>query len=62
MVAESTALNVSFVALAASAGANDNGSGWVDFEKPLDMLLAEELEMWKEKENNSMDHCSWQAL
>jgi len=25
------------------------------FEKPLDMLLEEELEMWKEKENDSMD-------
>jgi len=45
MVAASTATNVSFVAFAASAGANDNGSGWGDFEKPLDMLLEEELEM-----------------
>jgi len=55
VLAASTASNVSSVALAASAGANDNGSGWGDFEKPLDMLLEEELEMWKEKENDSMD-------
>jgi len=55
VVATSTASNVSSVAFAASAGANDNGSGWGDFEKPLDMLLEEELEMWKEKENDSMD-------
>jgi len=54
-VKASTASNVSSVALAASAGANDNGSGWGDFEKPLDMLLEEELKMWKEKENDSMD-------
>jgi len=39
VVATSTASNVSSVAFAASAGANDNGSGWGDFEKPLDMLL-----------------------
>jgi len=45
---------VSSVAFAASA-INDNGIGWGDLEKPLDMLLEEELEMWKEKENNSMD-------
>ena len=32
-----------------------NGSGGGDFEKPLDMLLEEDLEMWKEKENDSMD-------
>ena len=51
VVAASTACNVSSVAFAASAGANDNSSGWGDFEKPLDMLLEEELEMWKEKEN-----------
>ena len=51
VVAASTTSNVSSVAFAASAGANDNGSGWGDFEKPLDMLLEEELEMWKEKEN-----------
>ena len=51
MVTTSTAPNVSSVAFAAPAGANanDNGSGWGDFEKPLDMLLAEELEMLKEK-------------
>ena len=55
VVATSTAPNVSSVAFAASARANDNGSGWGDFEKPLDMLLAEELEMVKEKENDSMD-------
>jgi len=55
VVAASTATNVSSVAFAASAGANDNGSGWGNFEKPLDMLLEEELEMWKEKENDSMD-------
>jgi len=55
VVAASTASIVSSVAFAASAGANDNGSGWGDFEKPLDMLLEEELEMWKEKENDSMD-------
>ena len=44
VVAVSTAPNVSSIAFAAFAGANDNGSGWGDFEKPLDMLLAEE---WK---------------
>jgi len=44
VVATCTASNVSSVALAASAGANDNGSGWGDFKKPLDMLLEEELE------------------
>ena len=49
MVAVSTAPNVSSVAFTTSAGANDNDSGWSDFEKPLDMLLAEELEMLKEK-------------
>ena len=38
VVAASTASNVSSVAFATSAGANDNGSGWGDFEKPLDML------------------------
>jgi len=53
--AASTAPNVSSVVIAASAGANDNGSGWGDFEKPLDILLAEELEMWKKKANHSMD-------
>jgi len=46
---------VSSVAFAASAGANDNSSGWGDFETPLDMLLAEELEMLKEEENDSID-------
>jgi len=46
---------MSFVAFATSAGANGNGSGWGDFEKPLNMLLEEELEMWKEKQNDSMD-------
>jgi len=46
--------NVNSVAFAAYAG-NDNGSGGGDFEKLLDMLLAEELEMWTEKENDSMD-------
>jgi len=55
VVEASTASNVSSVAFAASAGAHANGSGWGDFEKPLDMLLEEELEMWKEKENDSMD-------
>jgi len=55
VVAASTASNVSSNAFAAFAGANDNGSGWGDFEKPLDMLLEEESEMWKEKENDSMD-------
>jgi len=55
VIAASTASNVSSVAFAASARANDNGSDWVDFEKPLDMLLEEGLEMWKEKENDSMD-------
>ena len=49
VVKASTASDVSSVAFAASAGENDNGSGWGDFEKPLDMLLAEELEMLKEK-------------
>ena len=46
VVAASTAFNVSSVAFAASAGVNDNGSGWGDFEKPLEMLLEEQLEMW----------------
>jgi len=55
VVTVSTASNESSVAFVASAGANDNGSGWGDFEKSLDMLLEEELEMWKEKENDSMD-------
>jgi len=55
VVVASTASDVSSVAFAASAGANDNGSGWDDFEKSLDMLFEEELEMWKEKENDSMD-------
>jgi len=55
VVTASTASTVSSVAFAASAGANDNGSGWGDFEKPLDMLLEEELEMWKEKKTISMD-------
>jgi len=55
VVAASTSPNVNSVAFAASAGTNDNGSGWEDFEKPLDMLLEEELEMWKQKENYSMD-------
>jgi len=55
VVAASTAPNVSSVAFAAHAGANDNGSGWGNFEKPLDMLLAEELEMLRGKENDSMD-------
>jgi len=55
VVAVSTARNVSSVAFAASARANDNGSSWDDFEKPLDMLLAEELETLKEQENDSMN-------
>jgi len=55
VVAASTAPNVSSVAFAAPAGANENGSNWGDFEKPLDMLLAEELAMLKEKENHNMD-------
>ena len=38
-----------------SAGAKDNGSGSGDFEKPLDMLLAKELEMLKENASDSMD-------
>jgi len=36
---------MSSVAFAASAGANDTGSGWGDCEKPLDMLLVEELKI-----------------
>jgi len=55
VVKASTASNVSSVAFAAFARANDNGSGWGDVEKPLDMLLEEELEMWKENKNDSMD-------
>ena len=55
VVKASTTSNVSSVAVTASAEANDNGSGWDDFEKPFEMLLEEELEMWKEKENDSMD-------
>jgi len=55
VVAASTAPNVSSVAFAAPAEANDNSSDWGDLEKSLDMLLAEELEMLKEKENDSMD-------
>jgi len=55
VVAASTACNVNSVAFAASAGANDNGSGWGDFEKPLDMLLEDELEMCKEKQNDSIN-------
>jgi len=50
-----TAPDVNSVAFAASAGTNDNSSGWGDFQKPLDMLLEEEFEMWKQKENYSMD-------
>jgi len=38
-----TAPNVNSVAFATSAGVNDNGSGWGDFEKPFDMLLAKNL-------------------
>jgi len=38
VVVASTASDVSSVAFAASPGANDNGSGSGDFEKPLDML------------------------
>jgi len=55
VIAVVTAPNVSSVTFAAFAGANDNGSGWGDREKPLDMLLAEELEILKKKENDSMD-------
>ena len=55
VVTVSTAPNVSSVAFAAHSGANDNGSSCGDFEKPLDMLLAEELEMLKEQGNDSMD-------
>jgi len=55
VVAASTAPYVSSIAFAAPARANDNGSGWGDCVKPLDMLLAEELEMLKEKENDSSD-------
>jgi len=54
VVAASTAPNVGSVAFAAPAEANDNSSDWGDFEKSLDMLLAEELEMLKEKDNDSM--------
>ena len=46
---------MSSVVFATSARANDNGSGWGDFEKSLDVLLEVELEMWMEKENDSMD-------
>jgi len=53
VLSASTACNVSSVAFSTSAGAN--GSGWGDFEKPLDMLLEDEVEMWKEKEKDSMD-------
>ena len=53
VVAASTAS--SSVVFAASAGANDSSSGWSDLEKPLEMLLSEELEMLKEKEIDSMD-------
>ena len=45
VVAASTASNAISVAFAASAGAKDNGRSWGDFEKPLDMLLLEEMEM-----------------
>jgi len=45
VVAVSTAFIVSSVPFAASAGANDNSSYWGDFEKPLDMLLEEEIEI-----------------
>ena len=45
MFAASTASNAISVAFAASAGAKDNGRSWGDFEKPLDMLLLEEMEM-----------------
>jgi len=38
VAATSTASNVSSVAFAASARANDNGSGWIDFEKPNDIM------------------------
>jgi len=55
MVAVSTTPNVSSVAFAASARGNDNGSGCGYFKKPLDMLLEEEMEMWKEKQNDSID-------
>jgi len=55
VVAASTTCNVSSIAFAASARENNNGSGWGSFEEPLDMLLKEELEMWKQKENDSMD-------
>jgi len=55
VVAASTASNVSSVVFADYAGANNNGSGWGDFEKLLDMLFEEKLEMWKEKENDTMD-------
>ena len=46
---------MSSVAFAASARGNDNGSGCGDFKKPLDMLLEEEMDMWKEKQNDSID-------
>ena len=55
VVAASTAPVVSSVEFAASAGANDSNSGWGDFEKPLDMLLEDKMEMWKGKQNVSMD-------
>ena len=38
VAATSTTSNVSSVAFAASARANDNGSGWIDFEKPNDIM------------------------
>jgi len=47
--------NMSSVAFAAFAGANNNGSGWGDFEKPLDMLLEEDMEILKVTQNNSVD-------
>ena len=53
VVAACTVPNVSSVAFAASARSNDNGSSCGDIEKPLDMLLEEEMEMWKEKQNDS---------
>jgi len=48
VVAASTASNVSFVAFA-STGANDNGSGWGDFEKPLTCCLRRSLKCLRKK-------------
>jgi len=56
VVAASTAPHVSSVAFAASASADDNGSSWGNFEKPLDMLLEEEMEMFNGSRKNRRYH------